>query len=84
MTSIPLTVLSFFCLSLLFFITLIMSLFVVCKFSQFIQEAKIAKAFYVSIVITCAVRTGCFGAATALYFQQYGSLVQNFQKAYND
>lgn len=36
MTSIPLTVLSFFCLSLLFFITLIMSLFVLCKFSQFI------------------------------------------------
>lgn len=68
MTSIPLTVLSFFCLSLLFFITLIMSLFVVCKFNQFIQEAKIAKAFYVSIVITCVVRTGCFGAATALYF----------------
>jgi len=67
-SQIPLTVLSFFCLSLLFFITLTMSLFALCKFSQFIPEAKIAKVFYVSIVIASAVRAGCFGATTALYF----------------
>ena len=74
MTAIPLTVLSFFCLSLLFFVTLTWSLFVLCKFSQFIAEARIAKGFYISIVITCVVRTGCFGAATALYFKQYDEL----------
>ena len=78
MTAIPLTVLSFFCLSLLFFITLIWSLFVICKFSQFLPEAKIAKAFYVSIVITCVVRTGCFGAATGLYFKEFDALYKNF------
>ena len=82
-SQIPLTVLSFFCLSLLFFITLTMSLFALCKFSQFIPEAKIAKAFYISIVIASAVRAGCFGATTALYFKEY-KLFHHVKKAYND
>ena len=57
-----------------------MSLCALCKFSQFIPEAKIAKAFYVSIVIACVVRAGCFGAATGLYFEEYG-IVQHVSSA---
>lgn len=73
------TVLSFFCLGLLYFITLASSATIVCKFANFIPEARIAKVFYVSIVVVCLVRSACFGVATGVFaggeeFQKFGRL----------
>ena len=67
MNSVPLTVLSFFFLSLLYFIAFIASIFVMCKFPKFIKECKIAKYFYVAIAVACVVRSGAFGVTTGLY-----------------
>jgi undecaprenyl pyrophosphate phosphatase UppP len=69
MNTIPLTVLSFFCLSLLFLIAFISSTAVICKFSQFIPEARIAKFFYINVVLACLVRSACFGAATGIFIE---------------
>lgn len=72
MQSIPLTILSFFCLSLLYFITFCSSLSLTCKFSNFMTEARIAKIFYISLMILCMVRACCFGVSTFIFVDKYG------------
>lgn len=72
MQSIPLTILSFFCLSLLYFITFCSSLSLICKFANFMSEARIAKIFYISLMILCMVRACCFGVSTFIFVDKYG------------
>ena len=67
MDNVPLRVLSFFCLSMLYLITFIRSLWTICKFPSFIAEAKIAKWFYVTIFVLCLVRSTCFGIVTVVF-----------------
>lgn len=81
MNSVPLTVLSFFFLSILYFFAFLSSLFVFCKFSKFMKEARIAKHFYIAIGVACLVRSGCFGAATGIYVKTYK---KNVQESGND
>ena len=71
MQSIPLTILSFFCLSLLYLATCATTIGVICKFPGFVTEAKIAKIFYISILIVCCVRCGSFGASTFIFLDEY-------------
>ena len=63
--------LSFFCLSLLYFITFFSSFTVICKFPQFMTEAKAAKLFYFSILLICFVRSTCFGVATIFFVDEF-------------
>lgn len=72
-STIPLTVLSFFCLSLLYIIVLSWSAAQLCKFKQFIPEAWIAKWFYIMILIVCLVRSSCFGVATGIYIHEFSN-----------
>jgi hypothetical protein len=58
-------------LSLLYLITFGTSLSVTCKFRNFMNEAKIAKIFYVSIMLLCLVRGVCFGASTYIFVDSY-------------
>jgi hypothetical protein len=58
-------------------------LFVLCKFHQFISDANVAKFFYATIILTCAARCGCFGAATGLYFEEYDARVINATESAN-
>ena len=69
MQNVPLTVLSFFCLSLLYIFTFINSLMVSCKLKDFMPEARISKIFYISIMILCAVRCSCFGVSTFVFMK---------------
>lgn len=69
MDTVPLRVLSFFCLSMLYLITFVRSMWTLCKFPSFIAEAKIAKIFYVTIFVLCLVRSTCFGIVTVVFVE---------------
>ena len=71
------TILAFFCLSLLYFITFFSSVTVLCKFSSFIAEARIAKIFYVSLLLLCLVRGLCFGVSTVLFVDKFDNVPSN-------
>lgn len=71
--TVPLTVLSFFCLSLLYLIIFFWSAAQICKFKQFIPEAWIAKWFYIMILVVCLVRSSCFGITTGIYIREFGN-----------
>ncbi|CDW81984.1 protein kinase [Stylonychia lemnae] len=70
---IPLIVLSFFFLSVLFIITLIITSIRLCKFQSFSSDSWISKIFYVFLFLVCLARAASFGVASFLYADAYHS-----------
>lgn len=54
-----------------------------CKFSNFISEARIAKIFYVSLLLLCFVRSLCFGVSTVLFVDKFDNVPSNSTNSFS-
>ena len=69
--SIEVRIFAFFCLAIIFSITFCRATYAMTKFKWFIEEARIAKRFYISVFVFCLARTVCFSFVTRSLVQIY-------------
>jgi len=86
---IPLLILSFFSLSILYSICIVISSIRytqnslnnrLCKFPDFSLDSRISKVFYIFLFAICVVRASSFAAATGLYADSYEKNKEEFLK----